>query len=92
MTLYGSDKVIECSYSISRILEVFKQVLTSTKNSKLIGEIIRSILTLLQNPTIQLTFEWDLILDIIETLFKYHSKEVIKSRRLGDIDDIFKKA
>lgn len=40
MTLYGTDNVKECSYSISRILDVFRQVLTSTKNFKLINEII----------------------------------------------------
>ena len=40
MTLYGTDNVAECSYSISRILDVFRQVLTNTKNFKLINEII----------------------------------------------------
>lgn len=74
MTLYGTDKIPECSYSISRILDVFRQVLASTRNFKLINEIIVSILTLLANQKIKLSFEWDLILDIIETLFRYHSK------------------
>lgn len=39
-----------------------------------------------------LTFEWDLILDIIEALFKYHSKLLIQNKKLGDIDVIFKTA
>jgi hypothetical protein len=92
MTLYGTDNVKECSYSISRILDVFRQVLTNTKNFKLINEIVQSILTLLSNSAIKLSFEWDLILDIIETLFKYHSKQLISNKKLGDIDTIFKKA
>ena len=92
MTLYGTDRIGECTYSVSRILDVFRQVLTNTSNFKLINEIVQSILSLLQNSSIKLSFEWDLILDIVETLFKYHSKALISNRKLSDIDTIFKKA
>ena len=40
MTLYGTDRVLECSYSISRILDVFNQVLINTTRFNLINEII----------------------------------------------------
>ena len=73
MTLYGPDNVQECTYSMSRILEVFRLVLMNTKNYQLINEIILSIDQLLRNKIFYVSIEWDQILDIIETLFKYHS-------------------
>lgn len=89
MTIYGdTGTTSECSYSISRILDVFRTVLTTTQNYKLVNEIIKGILTLLESHGSKLTFEWDLIFDIVETLFKYHPKMIIqyKSKLLGDID------
>lgn len=74
MTLYGTDIVPECSYSISRLLEIFHQVLQNTANFKLINEIIQSLLSLLQNQQVELTYEWDIIMDMIETLFEFHLK------------------
>ena len=92
MTLYGTDNIKECSYSINRILDIFRQVLCNITNFKLIYEIIQSILTLLQNPQINLTFEWDTIMDIVEILFSHHAKLIIVNKKLLDIDIVFKKA
>ena len=72
VTILGYAKLghdhVECSYSVSRILEVFSEVLLRTKNIKLISAIIESIQSLLYIKRFQLTFEWDQILDIIEIL------------------------
>ena len=92
MTLYGQDMVRECNYSISRILEVFIQVLKSTKNFKLVNEIINSISTLLFNRAEEITHEWDTIFDVIETLFAYHRQRIIQYRKLREIDAVFKRA
>jgi hypothetical protein len=92
MTKYGTDYVQGCTYSISRILDVFSEVLTNTSNINLINEIIVSVSSLLLNKNIDLTFEWDQILNIIEILFKQHTKLLISNKKLNDIEGIFKHA
>ena len=92
MTKYGTDYVPGCTYSISRILDVFTEVLQNTWNINLINEIIVSVSTLLMNKKIDLTFEWDQILNIIEVLFKQHTKLLINNKKLTEIESIFKHA
>jgi len=92
MTKYGTDYVQGCTYSISRILDVFTEVLINTWNINLINEIIVSVSTLLQNKKIDLTFEWDQIMNIIDVLFKYHTKLLINNKKLNEIEGIFKHA
>mmetsp|Transcript_6319 Transcript_6319/g.10275 ORF Transcript_6319/g.10275 Transcript_6319/m.10275 type:complete len:85 (+) Transcript_6319:1861-2115(+) len=84
MALYGSDNVPMTSYSISRILDLFKEVVTHTTSVSLVTKIIDSIATLIGQ--VSLTFEWEQLWDIVEILFDQHLKVLIQNKKLVEMN------
>lgn len=89
MAKFDVERQQDSSYSNQRILDVFADILQTTKEFNVINQVIEGVLQLLATQVDRVSLEWETILLMVEILFEEHFDQIAKNRKLKCIDQIF---
>ena len=87
--LWSSDRIYEVQYSLTQVLKFFNTIIVSTDKFSVLNEILTATKMLAVSRDIQLYFEWEIILKIVENVTQY-SDTLVQKKRIEIIHDIFK--
>ena len=66
--LWSSDRIYEVQYSLTQVLKFFNTIIVSTDKFSVLNEILTATKMLAVSRDIQLYFEWEIILKIVENV------------------------